>query len=154
MNNAPDQSVSKDHFLKHYSEEESKSITGVEPEVLKILTQHEFPGNVREIQNIMRHAVVVSSGPNVALGDLPASFLESLRSTILPQKEGSWGWGSWMNNMVRHEDDIPTMEEVEAFLIQRALNVCDGNLVKACRRLGISRATMYRRIEKLGLKRA
>ena len=141
------------HFLKHFSVEESKEIDGVEPNVLKMLTQHDFPGNVREVQNIMRHAAVVCSGPKVALGDLPTSFLESFRVTSMPNSRSFPGWGPWVDSIVREERDIPKMGDVEALLIQRALDVCNGNLVQACRRLGVSRATMYRRIEKLGLRR-
>jgi len=58
-----------------------------------------------------------------------------------------------LTQVIREPDDIPTMEAIEGRLLERAVDLCQGNLVQAAKRLGISRATIYRRIGKLNIRR-
>ena len=140
------------HFAQRFAREEGKDVTGFEPEALAALLEHNYPGNVRELENLVSHAVVVSSGPRIRLQDLPP-ILRARESGRAPG-EGKQRLEEALNQAIHDVDAIPPMESIEAMVIERAVELCDGNLVQAARRLGISRATIYRRIGKLGLKRA
>ena len=141
------------HFVEKYAKEENKAITGFEPDAMNLLLEHAYPGNVRELENIVSHAVVIASGPKIKMADLPHTFLAGRR-----QSEGRSRSPQKLDVMLADSfeslDQIPSMDQIEAKVIERTVELCEGNLVQAARRLGISRATIYRRIGKLGLKRA
>jgi two-component system response regulator AtoC len=141
------------HFLERLSAEEGKSIEGFEHAVLAMLMAHDYPGNVRELDNLIRHAVVVCSGPRIRVTDLPVSFQVQREDDVYDTKNAMARLESMLSRAVRSVDDIPRMKEVEERMIEHAMVLCDGNVVKAAKHLGISRATIYRRIEKMGLRR-
>ena len=141
------------HFLQRAAKEEGKAITGFDSDTLAILMDYAYPGNVRELENIISHAVVIASGTRIKATDLPASLRGESASGATPRR-GPRRLDHLLADAVQTADEIPTMEEVEARIIERAVELCQGNLVQAAKRLGISRATIYRRIGKLNLKRA
>ena len=59
------------HFLNHYAARFKKSITGVSPDALRLICAHDFPGNVRELKNIMEFAVMVCTGDTILVEHLP-----------------------------------------------------------------------------------
>jgi len=140
------------HFLWFYSREEQKKFDGYEPEVLQLLSEHNFPGNVREIQNVVRHAVVLSTSKRIQVEDLPLSMRKGAQAFSADTSPGDWD--VWVSSMLSNPEHIPSLEHLEDMVIKRALDICGGNLVRTARRLGISRATMYRRIDKMGWKRS
>jgi transcriptional regulator of acetoin/glycerol metabolism len=91
--------------------------------------QYAWPGNVRELEHTVERAVLLSRGEQVELSNLAiAAGRLNIQS---------------IDNM--------SIEEVEALLIRKVLRRCDGNISQAAEGLGLSRAALYRRIEKYGL---
>ena len=140
------------HFLRKCSKEEGKKLSGFTPEALAALRVYPFPGNVRELENLVSHAVVVAPGPDIRTNDLPPHIGNggtvrnySLNSSVNLDKLVATTFTS--------VDQIPLLEEVESSLIERTVQLCGGNLMKAAKILGMSRATIYRRIAKLGIRR-
>ena len=100
-----------------------KTLTGFEEKARDVLMQHHFPGNVRELDHVIERAVLMTQGPQVRVTDL--------------------GLTSGMSDTPRLED--MSLEEVESFLIKKALSRFDGNARKAAEALGLSRSAFYRR---------
>jgi DNA-binding NtrC family response regulator len=133
------------HFLHEYAEQTSKDITGFEPQVLNAFAQHAWPGNVRELQNVIHRAVIVADGNVIKLSDLPTEL------NALGMAQIHLG-----RNAVLIEDpetnDIRALEDVERDVIKRALEVTGGNFTVAAQKLGIGRATLYRKVKEYELE--
>lgn len=151
-----DVSLLAHHFLRKYAAEEGKPLTTISSSALRILETHDFPGNVRELENTISHAVVVAVGTEVGVSNLPHSVVEAARHR---RSKGRLSEGELLASLSLERalelvfdgvETLPTLETVEHALIVRALRLCDGNIVKAAKTLGLSRATLYRRLEKMG----
>jgi two-component system response regulator PilR (NtrC family) len=130
------------HFLRKYSEELNKKITGISPETLRILLDYDYPGNVRELQNIIERAVALETTQ-----ELTPQNLSSYLDQQVPSKRG-------------HIDlDIPNegidlekvVEELERNLLLKALDKTKGIKKKAAELLHINFRSMRYRLEKYGL---
>jgi transcriptional regulator with PAS, ATPase and Fis domain len=117
-------------FVKQYSNKHGRKVTGVAPEVVDILKEYEFPGNVRELANTIERAVIVASGNRIELSDLP----EALRAAVLVQ---------------RKRERPQSLAEVEAEYVAETLSATRGNKTEAARILGISRKNLYERLARL-----
>jgi DNA-binding NtrC family response regulator len=117
------------HFLRQHAQHYRKRLTGFDAAALKALSAHAWPGNVRELDHAVERAVLMAQESVVRLADL------SLR----PGAEGA----------SRIED--MSIEEVEGFLIKKAMARYDGNVSHAARALGLSRSALYRRLQRHGL---
>ena len=133
------------HFLHLYAKEVRKRVTGFEPSAITALGQHSWPGNVRELQNVIHRAVIVAGGPTIRLADLPPELARLGMSQI-----------HLGHNAVLIEDpatnDIRPLSDVERDVIKRALEVTGGNFTEAARKLGIGRATLYRKVKEYELE--
>ena len=118
-----------DLFLRHRAQHYRKNLTGFEPAAMEALLAHAWPGNVRELDHAVERAVLMTRGELVCAADL------SLRS-------GSDGIPSL--------EDM-SLEEVESFLIKKALGRFGGNVSQAAQALGLSRSALYRRLQRYGL---
>jgi DNA-binding NtrC family response regulator len=117
------------HFLRQHAQHYRKRLTGFEPGAMQALLEHSWPGNVRELDHAIERAVLMTQGPAVRPADL----------MLRPGKETS----------ARIED--MSLEEVESFLIKKAMARYDGNVSQAARALGLSRSALYRRLQRYGL---
>ena len=117
------------HFLRQHSEKYAAAITGFDERAIQSLLCHPWPGNIRELDHAVERAVLMARSDLVKAGDLG---LQQVR-------DGS----------PRLED--MSLEDVECFLIQKALSRYDGNVSKAARALGLSRSALYRRLQRYGL---
>ncbi|MBA3961856.1 MAG: sigma-54-dependent Fis family transcriptional regulator [Chthoniobacterales bacterium] len=117
------------HFLRQHAERYRKKLTGFEPAAHEALVRHEFPGNVRELDHVIERAVLMARGNQLKANDLG---LTSAGDTSPRLEEMS-------------------LEDVEAFLIKKALARNDGNARKAAESLGLSRSAFYRRLQQYGL---
>src|SRR5262245_1252357 len=117
------------HFLRQHAQRYRKRLTGFESAAMQLLLEHSWPGNVRELDHAIERAVLMAQGPLVRLGDL------GLRTT----REG----GGRLEDM--------SLEEVECFLIKKAMTRFDGNVSQAAKALGLSRSALYRRLQRYGL---
>ena len=117
------------HFLREHAQRYRKRLTGFESGAMQILLEHPWPGNVRELDHAIERAVLMAPGPLVKPADL------GLRA-------GREGGG-------RLED--MSLEDVESFLIKKAMTRFDGNVSQAAKALGLSRSALYRRLQRYGL---
>ena len=128
-----------DHFLRRYSAENSKSITGISREALDILMKYDFPGNVRELENIIEQAVVLSRSDILTTKDLPATVQGGI---IARQPEISLADGTLTQQV----------ESLEIQLIKEALNKTGKVQTRAADLLGITERNLRYKIQKYNLK--
>ncbi|MGE5679906.1 MAG: sigma-54-dependent transcriptional regulator, partial [Bacillota bacterium] len=121
-------------FVKHFSARLNKSITAIEPGFLEKLLNYNFPGNIRELRNIIERAVIFSEGGVLKENYLPKEVLFSIYSSEDHSSSGS-----------------RTLDEYEKKHILDALTQTGGNKQKAAEMLGISLTTLYRKLQQYGL---
>ena len=131
------------HFLERSSAKYGKYFYDFSAEAMGTLLAYDWPGNVREMENLVERTVVLNNGSQVTEAMLPSQLSEANDRQEKPvgSAEGLLG----------EEGVILTMEELERRAIQRALSICGGNVSQAARRLQIGQATLYRKIKKFSL---
>ncbi|HIQ20057.1 MAG TPA: PAS domain S-box protein [Planctomycetes bacterium] len=122
-----------EHFISKFNALQGKNITGVSQRTMLALMQYEYPGNVRELENIIEHAFVLCSGGLIDVGHLP------------PELHG--GPAAGVSERVANV----TLREMEAMHITETLRRHGGNRDAAAQALGIHRATLFRKIKALGI---
>lgn len=118
-------------FVKSYAAKHGREVSALSIDAMLLLSEYEFPGNVRELANTIERAVIVSTGSQIDADSLP----ESIRAAVSVQ---------------RHKGNPRSLSEVEAEYINEILAFTGGNKTEAARILGISRKNLY---EKLARKR-
>ncbi len=131
------------HFLITYAQEEGKGFTTFTPEVEVIFRRYNWPGNVRQLQNVIRNIVVLHDEKSVTLAHLPAPLNTSsnkLKISHLAQPSQQ------METTDNHKHTpIKPLASVERDVIERAIKICDGNIPKAAALLEVSPSTIYRK---------
>ena len=127
-----------EHFLRKFSPPGTPAKT-LDPEALSLLLRYDYPGNIRELENAIEHAVVLSDGPTVRVADLPLQVQNFDYTRTL-------GAGTPAPAEAMH------LDEVEKRLILAALEKTRFNHTRAAQHLGITRRTLGYRIEKYGLR--
>ena len=118
------------HFLRIYAQRYRKNLASFESGAVQVLLDHPWPGNVRELDHAVERSVLMAQGTLVKASDL--ALRAGARDGALRLDEMS-------------------LEEVEAFLIRKALDKYQGNVSQAAGALGLSRSALYRRIQRYGL---
>ncbi|MCX5857921.1 MAG: sigma 54-interacting transcriptional regulator, partial [Deltaproteobacteria bacterium] len=126
-----------DHFLKRYSEENGKDIEGVSSEAQDLLLKYDYPGNVRELENIIERAVVICRDAVVSVEDLP--FQEDMFDAGDSHRE--------VEGLLRE-----SVEELERKLIIEAMEKTGDHQTKAAELLGISERMLRYKLKKYALK--
>lgn len=121
------------HFREKFNREMGKQIAGLSPQSLTALEQYSFPGNIRELQNVMEHAFVCCEETIIQFEHLPAD----LQRHYLDHRE-------WT--------DSESLQSIERQAISRALDNSGWHLKAASQRLGIGRSTLWRKVKQFGLK--
>jgi two-component system response regulator PilR (NtrC family) len=130
------------HFVDKYSAELSKQIDGFTSEAMEVLLEYPFPGNVRELENVVERAVALSAGPQMEIGSLPPALLNPVsqsKSTQIPPE------GINLEEVVN---------DFERTLLTEALRGAGGVKKRAAKLLGVSFRSFRYRLEKLGLDRS
>lgn len=130
-------------LLMEIAEEMGVPCPKIDTDAQANLDRYHWPGNVRELRNTLQRAVVVCEGETIRTDDLPPRLLRSLRAVPSPP-EGEQGRLPDLGNT--------SLAEIERAAIEAALAATGGNLSEVTRRLGIGRATLYRRLKKYGLR--
>ena len=135
------------HFLELYKQKTNRFVSGIAKEALRALVNHEWQGNVRELENAIERAVIIASGRQIELDDLPEaiskrafeSFAQAKQERLRASSEG---------RAVNLEMEFPaTLEEIEKQAIELALDYAGGDKSRASRLLNIGRKTLYRKLE-------
>ncbi len=122
-----------DHFLARYAEENAKAVGEISKEALELLTRYAYPGNVRELQNIVERAVVMARGPVVTRADLPAEVQKAVAGP--------------------DADTLPAqVEELEKTAIAQALERAGGVQSRAAEMLGLTERNLRYKLKKYRLK--
>jgi two-component system, NtrC family, response regulator AtoC len=121
-------------FLKEFNEENGKQVEGVTSDCMNALLAYEWPGNIRELRNVIERMVVLARNERLTVRDLPAHMRkgadEPQALPLLPDM---------------------SLEAVEKTMILKALEAHEGNRTRAAEQLGISRRTMHRKLKEFGL---
>jgi len=120
------------HFIRRFNKRLRRDVKGISADALSALGGYDFPGNVRELENLIERAFAMGSRDQITLADLPSL---TARPSVAPSMSGN---------------TVPTLAEVEKELILRALAVYSNDKEEAARALGISRRTIYRRLKEYG----
>ena len=153
------------YFLKKFAQAQNQRPKSISPEVIRILEQYHWPGNVRELENVIQRAIVVVKGDAILLNDLPPEILGA-EQPVAPVMESSSAAGRTTSapaadlatlartlfRWARQESSRKVIPAVERQLIIEALAETKGNQVQAARLLGITRATLRKRVEKFDIK--
>ena len=160
-----------DHFVIKFNERLKKKILGVEPDAVECLVNHPWPGNIRELENVIERTVLFSEGPMIRLPELPPELLVARADRAAANQSDTRITGSRSAVPAPPEDPnapstIPPSEgvsslkeavkaeteRVERELIQRALDETGGNVTQAARKLKISRKSLQTKMKELGLR--
>lgn len=120
-----------DHFLKMYSRKYRKKIKGLLASTIKKLSQYQWPGNVRELQHAIERAVIMTDSEMLT----PDDFMLNQAT----KKTGELEFDSY------------NLDEIEKTIIQKIIKQSNGNITQAAQYLGLTRTSLYRRMEKHGL---
>ena len=126
-----------DHFIRRFNAKKDKRIERMSADALAALMRYEFPGNIRELENIIEHAFVLCRGSEITIGHLPA---EQQQGQVDSERETS-------------QDGSITVirDQAEAATIMRTLARHDGNRVKTAAELGINKSTLWRKMKRYAL---
>jgi DNA-binding NtrC family response regulator len=122
------------HFLRQLNRRFGREVEGIAPDAVSALTAYDFPGNVRELENILERAYALGAKGEIQPADLPSLSVRVQRS---PSASGS--------------TELPTLAQAERELILRALELHGDDKEQAARALGVSPRTIYRRLKEYGL---
>jgi DNA-binding NtrC family response regulator len=128
------------YFIKKYTDENDKEVIGINREALDQLMKYDFPGNVRELENIIEHAVVMCRDNYISQQDLPSQLKVYSPKSILDPYQLEEGYEK-------------KLRLFETEMIQEALKQSNGNQSAAARLLGITERHLRSRLEKLNLKK-
>lgn len=139
-----------EHFLKRFGEELGKQLTGFTPEAIEALRRYEYPGNVRELQNVIERAAVLTRTPTIALTDLPPNVVRG---------ESGMRIGTTGGEQAAAERDVPwtpmaleeALREPEREILLRALRANGWNRQKTADQLEINRTTLYKKMKQHGI---
>jgi transcriptional regulator with GAF, ATPase, and Fis domain len=139
------------HFLSQQAQRSGKAVTELDDEALALLKGYDWPGNIRQLEHAVAHAVVMAEGPAITIEDLPAELLDAgareeeapLTDVLAGPKSASESPG------LRGERETRGRRERERLV--RALAAAKGNKAEAARALGLARSTLLSRLKKYGL---
>jgi len=120
------------YMVHKYSRAFGKSVSGIEPEAMEILMHYDYPGNVRELENIIERAVALAETDKITVRDLPPDL-------------------SHLEFQMLDGDDMVTLQEMEKRYIERVLKKTNFNKTVASQILGIPRTTLWRKLRKYGI---
>jgi len=123
------------HFIRKYSAVMEKKVDAVSPEVAEILQQYDFPGNVRELENIIERGIALTAGNLIETTQLPEDLQET---TLLTFR--------------RRQGVLPSLAEQEKAYIEWVMQETANNKTEAAKALGIDRVSLWRKLKKLGLE--
>jgi len=131
------------HFFKKLSKKNNRNLISINRKVLELLKSYDWPGNIRELENVLERSIILCSGSELNPEDIQISndfvFEEPEQEDSLPE--------------AIKEERIYPFEEYEKMILETVLRKCEGNIKKASSLLKIGRSTFHRKIKKYGLEK-
>ncbi len=142
-------------FVERFARADTKQIRGVSASAQQALERYDWPGNVRELENVIERAIILEDSDRIQLSSLPEEIRNGSSATAtgngrMSRNRADAGLGD--QGREASAEAIVPLEEEERRIICRALELTNWNVQEASRRLHIGRATIYRKIERYGLK--
>ncbi len=135
-----------EHFLTRFRRESGKRIVGLDPAAMNLLVHYRWPGNVRQLENVIERAVVLCSGEQIGVTDLPASVRGEVRTEAIADSPVDLPPDAHLMPLRQ------ALEAPERQIIERALQLHGGNREATAKALGINRSTLFNKLRKFGLK--
>lgn len=126
-------------FLKRFNAKFNKTVQDIDDQAWGLLMNYGYPGNVRELESTIAHAVILTDHTTIGVDDLP----DHIR----------FGSGMRKGLPLLDSGPLPTLEEMEKQLIERSLTQLNGNQTEAAKQLGISRSTLWRKMKEYNIPR-
>src|SRR6476660_8613799 len=130
-------------FLRHFCRENQKPLLDLVPDAMDALLTYDWPGNIRELRTAIEHGVVMATGKQITLRDLPAAVRQVATAKLPGGVSPTEAFGEKTSPLDLHE--------TERRLIAQALAATNGNSTAAAKKLGISRRTLHRKINEMNL---
>ncbi|MFN2501161.1 MAG: sigma 54-interacting transcriptional regulator [Pyrinomonadaceae bacterium] len=138
------------HFLEEYKKKSGRFISGISKECMRAFISYSWPGNVRELENAIERAVIIASGRQIELDDLPEAIARNAFAEFaLVRQERAAAAGA--GRPIGLQIELPAeLDEIEKQVITATLEYTDGDKSRAARLLNIGRKTLYRKLEQFG----
>src|SRR6476659_7914620 len=130
-------------FLRHFCKENQKPLLELAPDAMDALLTYDWPGNIRELRTAIEHGVVMATGKQITLRDLPMAVRQAATATL--------PGGVSLTEAFGEKTSLLDLHETERRLIAQALAATNGNVTAAAKKLGISRRTLHRKINEMNL---
>jgi len=125
------------HFLSQKNKTMNTDVQNIQKESMELLRQYSWPGNIRELENVIERAVALAKGPEITVDELP-EYISNLS----------------VETYRRMDSEIPTLEDQEKNYIKWVLDKCEGNKTKAAKTMGIDRVSLWRKVKRFGMNDA
>jgi len=132
------------YFIDQFNRKLERQIAGVEAEVMELFRDYDWPGNIRELENLTERLVLMAKGDTIVMGDVPAELIEAVEAkgeTTAGDDKKS------IKDLIREKTG-----DIEKQMIIRVLEECEGNISKAARQLGLSRRGLHLKLAKYNLR--
>jgi DNA-binding NtrC family response regulator len=123
------------YFLKKVARRMDRAVEDIEPEAMALLRDYDYPGNVRELENLIERGVALAHGSELTSAQLPPALAE--RAVHVVRVDG---------------EHLPTLEERQTEYIRWVLNHTGGNRTKAAEILGIDRVSLWRKLKTISMR--
>lgn len=138
------------HFLDRYKEKTGRFVSGISKEALRALINYEWTGNVRELENSIERAVIIASGRQIELDDLPEAISKRAFEAFAQARQER-ARAAAEGHSIGIEVALPaSMDEIEKQVIEATLDYTEGDKSRASRLLNIGRKTLYRKLDQYG----
>jgi DNA-binding NtrC family response regulator len=135
------------HFLELYKQKTNRFVSGISKDCLTALTNYEWLGNVRELENAIERAVIIASGRQIELDDLPPAISKKAEESNAHAKQERAKAAGEGRGITIDIEFPATLEEIEKQAIELALDYTNGDKSRAARLLNIGRKTLYRKLD-------
>jgi DNA-binding NtrC family response regulator len=145
-----------EHFIKRFNAQERLSVNGASAETIDLLRDYEWQGNVRQLENTIFRAMILSDGNTLKPQDFPqisglAPSMQTPEANPLEALVEARGETDDAVSVLDRDGHLRTLEDIERDLIQYAIENYSGHMSEVARRLGIGRSTLYRKVREHSL---
>jgi two-component system response regulator AtoC len=138
-----------DYFLDKFNRKLGRSVTGMDQQVRDVFINYGWPGNIRELENVIERLVLLAQGQALTLSDLPPEVVSGIGSEDRPHRASDSGeTGKSFKDIIRS-----STEEIEKQMIVKTLEACGGNVSRAAKDLGLSRKGLQLKMIKYNLRK-